>query len=89
MNVLIIGGGGREQAMAGEILSLMAARGVFASIDIHNNTGLNPHYGCINKLDHAFMHLAAMFSRITVYFIRPTGVQSLGGNPTPRMRREP
>ncbi len=66
-----------EQAVMQTIYNEMKERNVFASIDIHNNTGLNPHYGCINKLDNAFFHLAAMFSRITVYFIRPKGVQSL------------
>ncbi|MCW8983004.1 MAG: peptidase M14, partial [Gammaproteobacteria bacterium] len=45
-------------------------------IDIHNNTGLNPHYACINVLEHHFLHLATLFSRTVVYFIRPEGVQS-------------
>ena len=66
-----------EQAAMQTVYNEMKARKVFASIDIHNNTGLNPHYGCINRLEPAFMHLAAMFSRIAVYFIRPKGVQSL------------
>ncbi len=54
----------------------MQRRQVFASIDIHNNTGLNPHYACINKLDHQFLQLASLFGRMIVYFIRPKGVQS-------------
>lgn len=66
-----------EHRMMREILKEMASRQVFASIDIHNNTGLNPHYGCVNRLDHRFYHLATLFSRIVVYFIRPTGVQSM------------
>jgi len=65
-----------EHFMASDIVSIMADRGVFASIDIHNNTGLNPHYGCINKHEHAFMWLATQFSRTVVYFIRPKGVQT-------------
>jgi len=65
-----------EHCMARDIVSIMADRGVFASIDIHNNTGLNPHYGCINKHEHAFMWLATQFSRTVVYFIRPKGVQT-------------
>ena len=36
----------------------MQARGLFASIDIHNNTGINPHYGVVNRLDHAVLHLS-------------------------------
>jgi succinylglutamate desuccinylase len=65
-----------ELAMMRQVVDVMRARGVFASIDIHNNTGLNPHYACVNRLDQAFLHLATLFSRIVVYFIRPRGVQS-------------
>jgi succinylglutamate desuccinylase len=65
-----------EHAMAAEIVAQMRQRGVFASIDVHNNTGLNPHYGCVNKLDHRFLRLATNFSRTVVYFIKPEGVQT-------------
>jgi hypothetical protein len=65
-----------ERAMMQQVVDAMRARGVFASLDIHNNTGLNPHYACVNRLDQAFLHLATLFSRIVVYFIRPRGVQS-------------
>jgi len=65
-----------EHAMAAEIVAQMQERNVFASIDVHNNTGLNPHYGCVNKLDHRFFRLATNFSRTVVYFTKPEGVQS-------------
>jgi succinylglutamate desuccinylase len=65
-----------ETQMAKEIVSLMKKRNVFASVDIHNNTGLNPHYACINSLDNQFLQLASLFGRLIVYFIRPKGVQS-------------
>jgi hypothetical protein len=65
-----------ELAMMQQVVDTMRTRGVFASVDIHNNTGLNPHYACVNRLDHAFLHLATLFSRIVVYFTRPRGVQS-------------
>ena len=42
-----------------------------------NNTGLNPHYACINKLEPQFLHLATLFDRTVIYFTRPQGVQSL------------
>ncbi len=60
-----------------EVVDTMARRGVFASIDLHNNTGLNPHYACVDRLDHQFLHLATLFSRTVVYFTCPTGVQSM------------
>jgi len=66
-----------EHRMMREIVDLLRKRNVFASIDIHNNTGLNPHYGCINQLDTRFFHLATQFSRTVVHFIRPRGVQSM------------
>jgi len=65
-----------EHTMMREVVDQMRARRVFASIDVHNNTGFNPRYGCVNRLDPAFLHLATLFSRIVVYFRRPLGVQS-------------
>ncbi|MDP3123204.1 MAG: M14 family metallopeptidase, partial [Thiobacillus sp.] len=65
-----------ETAMMLQVVDAMRARGVFASLDIHNNTGLNPHYACVNRLEPNFLHLATLFSRVVVYFIRPLGVQS-------------
>lgn len=65
-----------EHRMMQQVIDIMTQRNVFASIDIHNNTGLNPHYACVNRLGDAFLHLATMFSRIVVYFTHPKGVQS-------------
>ena len=66
-----------EHRMVDQVATEMSERGVFASIDIHNNTGINPHYACLNKLETPFLQLAAMFSRTVVYFTRPAGVQSM------------
>ncbi|MED5510215.1 MAG: M14 family metallopeptidase [Pseudomonadota bacterium] len=66
-----------ETDMAQTIVNTMANRNLFASIDIHNNTGLNPHYACINKLEPAYQQLATLFARFVVYFTRPKGVQSM------------
>jgi succinylglutamate desuccinylase len=65
-----------EHTMMLEVVDQMRARQVFASIDIHNNTGINPHYGCVNRLEASVLHLATLFSRVVVYFKRPLGVQS-------------
>ncbi len=65
-----------ETEMAREIVSIMKKRRVFASVDIHNNTGLNPHYACVTRLDNPFLQLASLFGRLVVYFIRPKGVQT-------------
>ena len=66
-----------EAAMMQQLVDDMRARQAFASIDVHNNTGINPHYGCINRVDNRFLQLASLFSRTVVYFIRPLGVQSM------------
>ncbi len=65
-----------EAALMRQVTEAMAARAVFASVDIHNNTGRNPHYACVNRLAPHFLHLATLFSRTVVYFLRPLGVQS-------------
>ncbi|MGD8999020.1 MAG: M14 family metallopeptidase [Granulosicoccaceae bacterium] len=69
-------GDSAEHAMMRLIVEEMRIRNVFASIDIHNNTGLNPHYACVNLLDHRFFRLALLFSRTVVFFTRPEEVQS-------------
>lgn len=66
-----------EHLLMAEVVSCMQARGAFASVDVHNNTGFNPHYACVNVIDTRFLHLAALFARTVVYFIRPTGVASM------------
>ena len=66
-----------EKRMMAEVFDIMRERRPFASVDVHNNTGINPHYACINRVDHRFMHLGSLFSRTLVYFIRPAGVQSM------------
>lgn len=65
-----------ETQFASEIIQIMQDKSVFASIDVHNNTGLNPHYACINRLDNRYLQLANLFGRLVVYFLRPLGVQS-------------
>ena len=66
-----------EHDLMRAVVDIMRDRGVFASIDLHNNTGSNPHYACVNRLDNRYLHLATLFARTVVYFLRPTGVQSL------------
>ncbi|MDO8332308.1 MAG: M14 family metallopeptidase [Fluviicoccus sp.] len=66
-----------EAAIMADVVAIMRELQPFASIDIHNNTGLNPHYACLNRLDTRFFHLARLFSRIAVYFSEPVGVQSM------------
>ncbi|MGJ8664191.1 MAG: M14 family metallopeptidase [Marinicella sp.] len=48
----------------------------FASIDIHNNSGRNPHYAGINSLNGEFVNLASLFSETIIHFTSPDGIQS-------------
>ncbi len=69
-------GEGPEVHMARRVVEEMRARGTFASVDIHNNSGVNPHYGCVRVLDDPSLHLATLFSRTVVFARRPGGVQA-------------
>jgi hypothetical protein len=59
-----------------DVVQIVRYETPFASIDIHNNTGHNPYYACVNSLEEAHLHLARLFSRTVVYFEQPLGVQS-------------
>lgn len=65
-----------ETDMMKNVVHIMHKRKPFASIDIHNNTGHNPHYACLNILNPHALQLASLFSKTTVYFTNPKGVQS-------------
>jgi succinylglutamate desuccinylase len=47
-----------------------------AAIDIHNNTGLNPHYAAVNRIRSEHLRLASLFSQKVVYFTMPPGTLS-------------
>ncbi|MBK5910496.1 peptidase M14 [Rhodothalassium salexigens] len=74
-------GDGPEHRLMTRVVETMAARRPVASLDIHNTTGRNPHYGCVNRVEPGFLHLARLFSRTQVYFTEPRGVQSLAFAP--------
>lgn len=65
-----------EHSLMQRVVDIVRQEGVFASVDVHNNTGLNPHYACVNTLAHGNLHLATLFGRTVVYFTRPKGVNS-------------
>jgi len=69
--------GTAEHALMRQVVDIMTDREIFASVDVHNNTGRNPHYACVNVLEHQSLHLAALFGRTVVYFVRPRGVTSM------------
>lgn len=60
-----------EHSIAREVLDRMAAVNVFACIDIHNNTGRNPHYAIVATRDDAHLSLARRFGSRIVYSTFP------------------
>ena len=66
-----------HHALAAGVIAAARAVGVFASVDIHNNTGANPHYACVSALKPADLHLAALFSRVAVVYRNPPTTQSV------------
>jgi len=66
-----------EHRLAREVLAEVTKAAPLAAIDLHNNTGKNPHYGCVNRLDDATLSLARRFSRTIVWFTEPHEVISI------------
>ena len=71
------GGDSPEHRMARQVIEEMRRRNPVASIDVHNTTGPNPHYACVNRLDSRSLYLAQRFSKTAVYFRAPLGIQSM------------
>jgi len=53
---------------------------LFAAIDVHNNTGTNPHYGGMTHVSRDNQHLAAMFNHIGLVYKHPKGVSTMAFN---------
>ena len=66
-----------ETAMTRQVIDIVTAGELFAALDIHNNTGANPHYACMTDVTRDNQHLAAMFNHIGLVFKRPKGVSTM------------
>ncbi|KMP12518.1 hypothetical protein UR09_00105 [Candidatus Nitromaritima sp. SCGC AAA799-A02] len=65
-----------EFVLAQKVMDEVLAKGVFATVDVHNTSGWNPHHACVNLLKKQNINLAGLFSRTVVYFTRPHEVLS-------------
>jgi len=54
--------------MMHRIIEIAHGLPLFAAIDVHNNTGKNPHYACITDANGANQNLAARFNRIAMVY---------------------
>lgn len=68
---------GERHPIAESVIGHAKERKLIASLDIHNNTGANPLYACINSLRKDFYALARRFAEHVVYFIYPDSVHSM------------
>lgn len=60
-----------------EVMTTISKDALFASIDIHNNTGQNPYYGCISTVNEKNKHLCSLFNHIAIVFKTPKGVSTM------------
>jgi succinylglutamate desuccinylase len=65
-----------EVRIMAEVHAKVVDRGAVAAIDIHNNTGRNPHYAVVCNLNPPTLGLAALFSGRAVCFRGVPGTQT-------------
>ncbi|MDA8791751.1 succinylglutamate desuccinylase/aspartoacylase family protein [Bacteriovoracaceae bacterium] len=71
------GGENDSAGIAKQIIDYAKEKDPVCCIDIHNNTGKNPFYSCINKTDRQFLYLGSLFSKNIVFFTEPHEVLSM------------
>ena len=74
------GGSTPEHRMTRQVVEEMRRRHPVANIDVHNTTGPNPHFACVNRLDSRSLYLAQRFSKTAMYFRAPLGIQAMAFN---------
>ena len=67
-------GNGEEGKMARELVDTLNKRQYLAAVDLHNNTGHNPHYSVITDLTPENLGLAYLFNNKAVYIEEPNTV---------------
>jgi succinylglutamate desuccinylase len=65
-----------EEKWAQKVYKAMQGRSLFACLDLHNNTGKNPHYCATTSLDVNTLRLASLFEGNILYFTDPKEVFS-------------
>lgn len=59
---------------AQEVLKFVRTKNPWYSLDIHNNTGPNPHHSIVTSLDQATLQSARLFSQYAIFAEQPPGV---------------
>ncbi len=60
-----------------EVMQHITQNELFAALDLHNNTGKNPPYGCISVVNEKNKYLASFFNHIAMVFHTPKGVSTM------------
>ncbi|WP_373031013.1 M14 family metallopeptidase [Sulfurovum sp.] len=60
-----------------EVMKRITENELFAAIDLHNNTGKNPPYGCISVVNETNKYLSSFFNHIAMVFHTPKGVSTM------------
>ena len=70
------GGESQEELWAQKVYQEMQTKKLFVTIDLHNNTGKNPHYCAVTNLERSTLQLASLFDGDVLYFTDPKEVFS-------------
>lgn len=68
------GGSSPYAKWADEVISYVEAKRPWFALDIHNNTGPNPHHSIVASIDETTMSAARLFSRTAIFAQQPPGV---------------
>ncbi|MCK4975139.1 MAG: succinylglutamate desuccinylase/aspartoacylase family protein [Sulfurimonas sp.] len=60
-----------------EVIDTISKEELFAAVDLHNNTGQNPPYGCISNVNEQNKYLCTLFNHIAMVFKMPKGVSTM------------
>ncbi len=60
-----------EAKIAAEVMARVTKDPLFAAVDIHNNSGNNPHYACVAKWERSHIELGGLFGRTLVHATQP------------------
>jgi len=60
-----------------KVMETITKTELFAAVDLHNNTGQNPPYGCISQVNEKNKYLCTLFNHIAMVFKTPKGVSTM------------
>ena len=67
------GGTAAEHKLAEDVTAYVSSKKPWCAIDVHNNSGPNPHYSVITDLSPATRSLASSFSSLAILAKQPSG----------------